>query len=294
MGMATIDYLYVLDSHPAEDSENPVRQHEVVVGGPAGRGAIAAARLGGGRVTLSAMCGTGVHADVLRRELDYEPLTINLSVRQQESQHSAVIVTADRGTRTTIWTPQPRADAEFIEALPAVFADADAALLDCTDPALSRAAVSRCRESGVPVVIDTGGYKQSSEDLLAGVEFIVSPEKFFAGRHPGESLERSMAKVYEDFQPRVLVATQAARGGVFLDETGTHRYRGFPVETRDSCGAGDTFHGALTWAVAAGAETATALEIASWAASRKCAVFGNGGIPDRHQLEQVLEDLIGG
>ncbi|MFD4430827.1 hypothetical protein [Nocardia sp. NPDC058497] len=59
--MATIDYLYVLDSHPAEDSENPVRQHEVVIGGLAGRGAIAAARLGGEGVALSAMCGTGVH-----------------------------------------------------------------------------------------------------------------------------------------------------------------------------------------------------------------------------------------
>lgn len=294
VGMATIDYLYVLDSHPAEDSENPVRQHEVVIGGPAGRGAIAAARLGGEGVTLSAMCGTGVHAEVLRRELHAEPLTTNLSVRQQESQHSAVIVTADRGTRTTIWTPQPRADEQFIAALPAVFEGADAALLDCTDQALTKAAIARCRELGVPVVIDTGGYKQSSEDLLTGVEFIVSPEKYFTGRHPGEPLERSMAKAQEDFQPKVLVATQAASGGVYLDESGTHRYRGFPVDTKDSCGAGDTFHGALAWAVAAGADTATALDIASWAAAQKCAVFGNGGIPSRGQLERFLEESISG
>lgn len=290
VGMATVDYLYVLDSHPAEDSENAVRQHEVVVGGPAGRGAVAAARLGNGGVRLYAMCGTGVHADVLRQELGKEPLIARLCEREQVSQHSAVIVTADRGTRSTMWTPQPMADAEFMDMLPSAFRGADAALLDCTDAALGKAAVALCRDMGVPIVMDTGGYKESSEELLYGIDFLVAPQKFFATRHPGESLEHGMREVLQDFRPKVVVATQAARGGTYLDGAGLHRYRGFQVATKDSCGAGDTFHGAMAWAVGAGADTATALEIASWCAAQKCAVFGNGGIPDSVRLQRFLAE----
>ena len=47
--MATADSLYVLVSHPVQDSENEVLRHLTVVGGPAGRGAITAGRLGRGR-----------------------------------------------------------------------------------------------------------------------------------------------------------------------------------------------------------------------------------------------------
>lgn len=291
-GMATIDYLYVLDSHPAEDSDNPARRHTVVVGGQAGRGSITAARLNGGGVRLYAMCGKGIHAEVLRRELANEPLEVVLFERAEESQHSAVIVVADHDTRTKIWTPQPRADQAMLDAMDEMFSGADVALLDCTDPRLSKAAIQSCRNLQVPIVIDTGGYKESSEALLHGIDYIAAPEKFFTGRHPGEPLDRSMARVFDDFEPRVLVATQGKRGGVYLDETGEHRYRAFEITAEDTCGAGDTFHGALAWAIAASVPMRAALDIASWAAAQKCASFGNVGIPDRSSLKQFLAEQL--
>jgi sugar/nucleoside kinase (ribokinase family) len=292
VGMATIDYLYVLDNHPAEDSENPARRHTVVVGGPAGRGSITAARLNGGGVRLYAMCGNGIHAEALRRELTSEPLEVVLFERAEESQHSAVIIAADHGTRTTIWTPQPRADQAMLDVMDEVFIGADAALLDCTDPQLSKAAIQSCRNLQVPIVIETGGYKESSEEFLHGIDYIAAPEKYFTGRHPGESLDRSMARVFDNFEPRVLVATQGKRGGVYLDETGEHRYRAFEITVEDTCGAGNVFHGALAWAIGASAPVHAALDIASWAAAQKCAAFGNAGIPDRVALKQFLAEQL--
>lgn len=290
IGMATIDYLYVLDSHPLEDTENPVRRHSVVIGGPAGRGAIAAARLGMGNVALSAMCGVGVHAEVLQQLLADEPIAATFHEADQPSQHSSVILAADTGSRTTIWTAQPRADGAMLDSLPDLLRDADVALLDCTDPALTKAAIAACRELGIATVIDTGGYKESSEEFLADVDYIVSPEKFFARRHPDGDLPNSMAKAFADYQPKVLVATRGAEGGVYLDGTGTHGYNALPVEPVDTCGAGDTFHGSFAWAVGAGAETDQALRIAAWSAGRKCSVFGNDGIPGRAELVEWLTE----
>ncbi|MBF6452334.1 PfkB family carbohydrate kinase [Nocardia cyriacigeorgica] len=287
-GMATIDYLYVLDSHPLEDTENPVRRHSVVVGGPAGRGAIAAARLGMGNVQLSAMCGVGVHAEVLRQQLAEEPIDTTFHETEQPSQHSSVILAADTGSRTTIWTAQPRADAAMLASLPGLFVGADVVLLDCTDPVLSKSAISTCRALGIPTVIDTGGYKESSEEFLADVDYIVSPEKFFTRRHPDLDLQSSMAKAFADFQPKALVSTRGAAGGVYLDGRGTAEYDALAVDPVDTCGAGDTFHGAFAWAVGAGADIEWTLRIAAWSAGRKCAVFGNDGIPGRAELTEWL------
>ena len=61
IGMATVDYLYVLDDYPKADSVTRALDHQTVVGGLAGRSAIAATRLGGATRLLAA-CGTGVHA----------------------------------------------------------------------------------------------------------------------------------------------------------------------------------------------------------------------------------------
>ncbi|MEX5708423.1 PfkB family carbohydrate kinase [Parafrankia sp. FMc6] len=288
VGMVTIDYLYVLESHPVEGSTNAAKAHRVVAGGPAGRSAIAAGRLGGD-VRVLGMCGNDLHADVLRGEFAREPLSLTLFVEDQPSQHSCVMVAGDSGSRTIIWTPQPRADQRLLDALDDTLRGAAAALLDCTDPVLSRATIDSCRKFEIPVIIDTGSYRESSEEFLDGVDYIIAPEKFFSARHPEESLEGGMRKVYSDFRPTVLAATRGELGGIYLEASDTYSYDPHPVPVVDSCGAGDTFHGAFTWAIASGASTDNAFRIASWAAARKCSALGNDGLPDAATLSAARE-----
>ena len=77
IGMATVDYLYVLDDYPQADSVTRAFEHRIVVGGPAGRSAIAATRLGGATKLLAAR-GTGVHAQVLMAKLEAELSLIHI------------------------------------------------------------------------------------------------------------------------------------------------------------------------------------------------------------------------
>ena len=55
----------------------------------------------------------------------------------------------------------------------------------------------------------------------------------------------------------------------------------------DSCGAGDTFHGAYAWAVAKGSRAAECFETAAWSAALKVSQLGNEGIPTLEQLEKA-------
>ena len=91
IGRATVDYLYVTNSHPIEDTENLVLNQVAVIGGSAGRAAVAAGRLGGD-VNLLAMIGSGTHAELLTQQLAEEPVATTWVQEPGNSQHSIVLV----------------------------------------------------------------------------------------------------------------------------------------------------------------------------------------------------------
>jgi sugar/nucleoside kinase (ribokinase family) len=58
----------------------------------------------------------------------------------------------------------------------------------------------------------------------------------------------------------------------------------------DSCGAGDTFHGAYAWALAKGLSPAECFDTAAWSAALKVSQLGNKGIPTLDQLENARQE----
>ena len=288
IGMATVDYLYVLDDYPRADSVTRAQEHQTVVGGLAGRSAIAATRLGGATKLLAA-CGSGVHAQVLMAGLDAEGVACTWVVYDQPSQHSAVILARGDATRTIIWLPQPMADARMIERLPDFLDGVDVALLDSTDEALATAALDECEKRGVTTVIDTGSGRPWTGGLLSRVDHVIAPEKY-ALTVTGHPAERAAVELWGDSCRVVFGVTQGRRGGVFTtgkEPERLERWDAAPVTAVDSCGAGDTFHGAYAWAVAKGLSPAECFDTAAWSAALKVSQLGNEGIPTLDQLESA-------
>ncbi len=288
IGMATPDYLYVLDDYPAADSVTPAIDHQIAVGGLAGRGAIAAKRLGGATRLLAA-CGTGVHAEVLMAGLDAEGVDCTWVTYDQPSQHSAVILARADATRTILWLPQPMADARMIERLPDFLDGVDVALLDSTDEALATAALDECEKRGVTTVIDTGSGRPWTGSLLGRVDHVIAPEKYVL-RETGHPAERAAEELWGGSCRAVFGVTQGARGGVFTTGSGPERLERWdaaPVTAVDSCGAGDTFHGAYAWALANGRPPAECFATAAWSAALKISQLGNTGIPTLEQLQSA-------
>ncbi len=290
IGMATVDYLYVLDDYPPADSVIRALEHQIVVGGPAGRSAIAATRLGG-TTKLLAACGTGVHAQVLRAELDAEGVDCTWVAYDQPSQHSAVILARGDATRTIIWLPQPTADARMIGQLPEFLEGVDVALLDATDEGLATAALDECEKRGVTTVIDTGSGRPWTGRVLGRVDHVIAPEKYVL-KETGCPAERAAVKLWGDSCRVVFGVTQGQRGGLFTtgkEPEGLERWEAAPVTAVDSCGAGDTFHGAYAWALAKGLSPAECFGIAAWSAGLKVSQLGNQGIPTLDQMENARE-----
>jgi sugar/nucleoside kinase (ribokinase family) len=109
-------------------------------------------------------------------------------------------------------------------------------------------------------------------------------------RETGHTDGHAVADLRRDARWVVLGVTQGARGGAFTtaeDPTRLERWNAAPVTAVDSNGAGDTFHGAYAWALAAGLSLADCFQTAAWAAALKASQVGNAGIPTLAQLEQA-------
>ncbi len=286
IGMATVDYLYVLEHHPQADSVTPALEYHTVLGGSAGRGAIAAKRLGGS-TRLLATCGDDVHAEFLRERLHAEGVECTWVAYDQPSQHSAVIVARRDATRTIVWLPQPMADARVLERLPEFLEGADVALLDSTDEALATATLDECERSGVVTVLDTGSGRPWTRSLVARAHHVIAPEKYML-KETGYPAEQAIQELWSG-SCRVFGVTRGQDGGVFAtgEDRALQRWHAAPVAAVDSNGAGDTFHGAYAWAVATGRGSAECFEVASWAAALKLTKAGNAGIPTLPELERA-------
>jgi sugar/nucleoside kinase (ribokinase family) len=287
IGMATVDYLYVLEHHPEADTVTPALEYHTVLGGSAGRGAIAAKRLGGA-TRLLATCGDDVHAGFLRDRLAAEGVECTWVAYDQPSQHSAVIVARGDATRVIVWLPQPMADARTLGRLPEFLAGADVALLDSTDEALATAALDECERRGIATVLDTGSGRPWTRRLVDRAQHVIAPEKYVL-KETGHRAEQAIAELWSG-SCRVFGVTRGQAGGVFAtaDDRGwLQRWEAAPVAAVDSNGAGDTFHGAYAWAVATGRAPAECFDLASWAAGLKLTRPGNAGIPTLDELERA-------
>jgi sugar/nucleoside kinase (ribokinase family) len=295
IGMATVDYLYVVDDYPEADSVSRAVEHQIAVGGLAGRGAIVAKRLGG-TVKLLASCGTGVHAQVLMEGLATEGVACTWVTYDRPSQHSAVFLARGDATRTIVWLPQPMADARMTERLPEFLEGVDVALLDSTDEILASAALDECEKRGITSVIDTGSGRPWTRSLLGRVDHVIAPEKYVV-KETGHPAERAAVELWGDSCRVLFAVTQGQRGGVFTMGNGPEllqRWEAAPVAGVDSCGAGDTFHGAYAWALARGLAPADCFDTAAWSAALKVSQLGNQGIPTLEQLEHARAASRGG
>jgi sugar/nucleoside kinase (ribokinase family) len=179
----------------------------------------------------------------------------------------------------------------MIEQLPDFLEGVDVALLDSTDETLAAAALDECERRGVTTVIDTGSGRPWTRRLLGRVDHVIAPEKYVL-KETGYPAERAVAELWGDSCRVVFGVTQGKRGGVFTTGKGhecLERWDATPVTAVDSCGAGDTFHGAYTWALAMGLSPAACFDTAAWSAGMKVSQLGNKGIPTLDQLENARQ-----
>jgi sulfofructose kinase len=291
VGHAALDRIYRIEKFPAEPTKVRALEHIEAGGGMGANAAVTIARLGG-KVELWGRVGNDDVGAKIRRLLKADGVdTRHVRAIPGFSATSAILVDAkgerlivshrDRGMSMECgWLPFER------------IGKAGAVLSDLRWFEATRHAFEAARGAGVPTVIDAdlGGGDQLLEFLpLADYAIFSAPEieRYLPGLEDGERLARVL-----ELGVRHAGVTRGAKGYVWRNSRGESGHQpAFSVKVVDTTGAGDAFHGAFTWALAAGRGDKECARVASAVAAIKCRKLGaRAGLPSVAELDAFLAE----
>ena len=275
-GLCTLDLIQAVDRLPGPNEKVTALDQAVAAGGPAANAAVTFAFLGGG-ATLLTCVGRHPLADGIRADLSQAGVRLVDAAEADDRPPpvSSILVTAGTGDRSVVSRNAAGRDLAPPAELHALVGQARAVLIDGHHPRLAHAAARAAREQRRPCILDGGSWKDNTDSLLPYVDVAVCSADFRPPEAAGDVLGYLLgcgiawAAVTDGPRP-VAWAAQGGRSGTVPVPT---------VDVANTLGAGDVFHGAFTYAVAAhgaldeGVFT-TALRFAAEVAARSCRTFG--------------------
>lgn len=308
LGLSALDMVWTIDSVPVAGRKVRAGAFHETGGGMAANAAVAAARLGA-RVRFWGRAGDDPAGLAMREALAAEGIDVAHFRRFDGASSSVSCVLVDsRAERTIVnfrgadlpsaadWLPLDEvgaidavlADPRWPEGAAVLFdaarrankstvldADvADAPVFDALLPLTDFAIFSATGLEGyVPADVDIGAEPTAPDPAMHPLAHRVGPQLAYA---------RSRGC-------RVAAVTLGADGVAWLDDDGLHHLPAHRVETVDTTGAGDVFHGAFAYAIACRLDTRDAFAFAAAVAALKCrSAGGRAGAPD---LETTLSFL---
>jgi ribokinase len=292
--------LGVVPRYPKKDTKTELTTVSLQGGGPTATAIAAAATLGAstrfvgkvadddfGRFAIRSLEGLGV--DV--RGVVYSTGSL--------SPLSFIAVDGEDGSRTIFHTSGDNDPLSPDEIRWTVLDGASCLLVDGHQPAAQLAAARRCRERGIPVILDAGSPRDGLDQLVAHSDVLIASERFAADVAPRGELEDTVRGLAA-LGPTTVVVTLGDSGSVGVSTDGRRpkdsgelpplvRQAAFPVTAVDTTGAGDVFHGAFAVALTAGDPFERCLRFASAAASLKCRTLGGrAGLPTPYEVTRLL------
>lgn len=156
----------------------------------------------------------------------------------------------------------------------------------------------RCRERGARMVLDSSGPALAATVAVGGLAFIKPSHGEFRAL-TGLPLETAdeIAAAALDFvragRAEIVAVTMGHEGAVLATESGTLVRRPPQVPARSATGAGDSFVGAMTLALAEGAPPATAF-LRGMAAGSATVLNPGTDLARREDVERLFAELLAG
>jgi len=307
-------YVWGNVSRISQEGPIPVMRVERVESRPGGAGNVAAMLAGlGARVSAVGLVGTDEAAESIRNGLEQAGVNVSGIIRSAErptatkTRYLGYVQSAGRALQQIL-----RVDEEVADPLPAdqaglVREAAEAALQGARlvvvqdmgkgllAPSLIVEVVRLARAAGAPVVIDP----ELTDDYspYAGASCLV-PNRFEAQRATGlalgdeEEYEGAARLLLERLGLEAIVIKLDRDGIYFATSDGQRRH--MPTlarEVADITGAGDMVTAAFSFARADGADYATAVALANFAAAMEVGLHGVTPIPRRQLLDAMRAEL---
>jgi sulfofructose kinase len=209
--------------------------------------------------------------------------------RGTPNQLAYIIVDEATGERTVFWDRHHRLAIMPSDLKPEVLRGARALLIDGCDVEASFTAARWARSQGIPVVADLDTVYKDVEKLFPLIDYMIASANFLPALTGDNDPFRVLEYMTREFRVPAPGMTLGRDGALVLSKGRFHYSPGFVVETVDTTGAGDVFHGAFMYGLVAGWEIHRTLDFANAMAGLNCTALGaRGGISTRAKAERLM------
>lgn len=296
LGCVAIDDLLYVESYPPPDVKMPVLRCDRQCGGLTATALVAASRLG----STCAYAGVLGYDDLSifgMERLAQERIDFTYLIRRNAARpvHSVIVVDRTHQTRTIFFDLNGVMGADVAWPAEDVIRSARVLFVDHFGMEGMIRAARIARGANIPVVADLED--QASPyfaDLLGLIDHLILSHPF-ATSVTGESDPTAAAITLWTHERNTVVITCGVEGCWYLTASRhdvPQHQPAYPVNTVDTTGCGDVFHGAYASALARGLDASARIRFAAAAAALKATQpGGQAGIPTRPVVEAFLKSV---
>ena len=292
IGANVFDTLYNIPTYPTEDTKMRATASKTAGGGPVATGLVAAQKLGEDTAYIGVLSddngGKFLKEDFIKYGVDTDFIEVKSGYR---SFASVLWLCADSTSRTCVFDKGDLPPLKLNVAQKQAVKDAEILMVDGNEMDAAVEAAKIARENGTKVLYDCGGLYDGVEKLLALTDIMIPSEEFSLGHTGCATVEEAAKKLYETYNPEVVVITQGKKGGIIYDGKDIIAYPIYPAKVVDSNGSGDVFHGAFAAAVAKGYDYLKCCHFSSAVSGIKCMGVGaRESVPDFETTKNYLKE----
>ena len=288
VGNATLDRIWTVESLPRPGQKIRSHAYLEVGGGQAANAAVAAARLGG-RVNLVSAVGVDAAGEKILEQLRAEQIDVDaVQVVAGARSISSVILVERGGERVVVGDVDPALYAVPPRYNLVAVERAQAVLADVKWPAQAEVVLRQARCAGISIVLDVEPAMAGNHDLLCPLaDHAIFGQAGLAAYTCSDDASTGL-QIAKQRLGCIVGVTLGARGVLMSTPDGQALIDAPRVAVADTTGAGDTFHGAYTLAIAEGRDALAAARFACAAAALKCTMPGRAGMPTRGELDLFM------
>ena len=201
------------------------------------------------------------------------------TVKNTPNQVGYIIVDQKTGERTVYWDRHARLRVQPREVSPLAIVSARVLHIDGCDVEAALKAARIARAEGIPVVADLDTVYKGVERLFPFIDYLIASSNFLPAFAGEDDPCRVLQMVAREYGLRSAGMTLGRDGALMYSGGQFHYSPGFVVETVDTTGAGDVFHGGFIYALLKGWRMPQMLDFANAMAALNCTALGaRGGI----------------
>ena len=292
IGANVFDTLYNVPTYPTEDTKMRATASKTAGGGPVATGLVAAQKLGEETAYIGVLSDDN-GGKFLKEDFEKYGVKTNLiDIKSGYRSFASVLwLCADTATRTCVFDKGDLPPLSLNDEQKQAIRDAEILMVDGNEMSAAVEAAKIARESGTKVLYDCGGLYEGVARLLAVTDIMIPSEEFALGHTGEKTAEDAARKLYEIYNPQVVVITQGKRGGILFDGEKIISYPIYPANVVDSNGSGDVFHGAFAAAIAKGYCFEKACHFSSAVSAIKCTGVGaRESVPSFETTKEYLKE----